>query len=306
VSRPKRGADATVALATALGGQRPPKTITQQPFDYDDSHYSRLCALKSGERPKGIDLVNYALDMQYQKDLQKDLFRYLFPICLAAWRDELFGRTSYAGFVEDFYPALVRGRIFERMLSGPELSAVTDYMRGSILDAIDQQRGLRFEGKERRPHKWVRAVTTYGVLLPDLNVLWMRWWNLDSIGKAVSSVQYISCLMYPELANPVFAPWTREEGGGPPTLWEYGGQLYEDRWKPENATFLEHTLTVAYVRTKLTGAVERLAGEPEHSTARRLLDDLSEQLPILESRCVELPRLLATTTSAETLLKWTT
>jgi hypothetical protein len=112
--------------------------------------------------------------------------------------------------------------------------------------------------------------------------------------------------MYPESGNPVFAPWTPDDGGGPPTLWEYGGHLYEDRWKPENVSFLERTLSVEYVLTKLTEATKRLANEPEHSAAYLLLDDFAGQLSVLQNRCSELPRLLATTTSAGTRLTWTT
>lgn len=283
------------ALAQVLGVQTPPKAIAQLPFDGDDGHYHRLCALTPGERPRGTDLVDYALDLRHQAVLQEDLFRYLLPICLAAWREELFGDASYALFVETFYLALVRGRIFERMLDARATSAVAAHLREAILEVIDRERGLRFAARERRPHKWVRAVSTYGVLFPDLDVLWTSWWNIDSRGKALAVVQYASCLMYPESENPIFDPWTREEGGGPPTLWAYEGDLSDDCWKAENVDFLERTLTPDYLRAKLTDATTRLQGDPEHAWARRVREDFDSptRLSIVARRCVELPRLFA-------------
>jgi hypothetical protein len=83
----------------------------------------------------------------------------------------------------------------------------------TILEEIDDQRGLAYQGSRARPHRWIRAVTTYGVLLPDVERLWSAWWSLDTIGRAMAAMQYISCLMYPENENPVFAAWTANDGG---------------------------------------------------------------------------------------------
>ena len=88
-------------------------------------------------------------------------------------------------------------------------------MREAILEEIDAQRGLSYRAKGARPYRWIAALATYGVLLPDLERLWNSWWSLETIGGATATVQYISCLMYPENENPVFAPWTSNEGGGP-------------------------------------------------------------------------------------------
>jgi hypothetical protein len=82
------------------------------------------------------------------------------------------------------------------------------------------QRGLAYRGAGARPYRWIRALTTYGVLLPDVETLWARWWSIETIGRAVSCVQYLSALVYDKDDNPVFTPWTRDHGGGPPCLWE--------------------------------------------------------------------------------------
>jgi hypothetical protein len=116
-------------------------------------------------------------------------------------------------------------------------------MRESILDEIDDQRGLAFNGGMTRPHRWFGALTTYGVFLPDAEHLSADWWSLNTVGRAVAAVQYISCLMFADNENPIFAPWTPDRGGGPPVLWEFEGYLFKHRWLEANVDFLRRALT---------------------------------------------------------------
>lgn len=194
--------------------------------------------------------------------------------------------------------------VFNTHLTPKQTAAVAEFMRQSILQEMDDQRGLRYEGSNARPYRWIRALTTQGVLLPDIDVLWTSWWRLGTIGRAVSVVQYISALMYPDQENPVFAPWTREEGGGAPCLWEFEGHLYSHRWLESNVDLLRRALTVPAVTDALNRAVEALKGEPEHDVAARMLTDVPNRGEMLAARCTELPSLLATTQEAGTLLEW--
>ncbi len=127
---------------------------------------------------------------------------------------------------------------------------------------------------------------------------------MHTIGRAVAALQYISCLMYPDKANPMFAPWTCRDGGGPPCLWHFEGHLYNHRWLEPNVAFLRGALTPSAVRGALSKAVERLSGEPEVSVAERLLSDLPTRAVTLEARCAELPRLLETTSQPGRQLTW--
>jgi len=118
-------------------------------------------------------------------------------------------------------------------------------------------------------------------------------------------VQYLSCLMYSKAENPVFAPWTREEGGGPPCLWGYDGYFFEHRWLAPNVALLEAALTPTWAASSLARAARRLEGEPEHTIAAGMLEDLPLCEDTLAARCAELPRLLATVQLPDTLLEWT-
>jgi hypothetical protein len=229
----------------------------------------------------------------------------LLPFCLDAWREDLRGGSQkYGGFVEWFYPVLANLRIFEEGLTPTQSAVISEFMRKTILEEIEDQRGLSYKGIKARPYRWVEALMTYGVLRPDLDRLWDNWWELNTVGRAVAAIQYISCLIYSENENPVFAPWTADEGGGPPCLWEFGGHLYTHRWLQPNVDYLKSVLTVPRVSDVLLRAIVRLGDQPYHEIAARIREDLPMCIETLESRCVELPRLLETKQEAGELLEW--
>jgi hypothetical protein len=146
------------------------------------------------------------------------------------------------------------------------------------------------------------ALTTYGVLPPDIDSVWTSWWSVGTIGRAVSAVQYVSALMYPNEENPVFAPWTRDGGGGAPCLWEFEGHLYSHRWLPSNVQLLSRTLTASLVSAVLGRAVDELTNQPEHQIAARMLAEIPMRHELLAARCAELPILLAKTEEPGALL----
>jgi hypothetical protein len=275
------------------GTPAPPETITQDPWDGDNHYLKRLASLKPGERPQGWDLFMYAHAVHFS-EIQTPLLRYLLPFCFVAWREELVGAASeYGGFVEEFYPALVDRKIFDEELTPRQSNAATEFMRQTIVEEIDSQRGLAFRGHLARPYRWIGALTTYGILRPDIGLLWEQWWSLGTTGRSVAAIQYISCLMYNEGENPVFAGWTQDEGGGPPCLWELEGHLYTHSWLESNVRYLQETLVPERVKRVLVDAVGSLAGEPEYELGVRVREDVSLLDDVVRIRCAELPTLLA-------------
>jgi hypothetical protein len=297
------GNNASVSLHPALHATKPPEKITQEPFEGNDRHLRRLVRLKPGDRAESEDLWNYAKDLLYT-NIQSSLLVYLLPFCLEAWRDDLNGNYGYGGFVEYLYPVLANRKIFDEHLSPEQAVVVSEFMKQSILEEIDNQRGLAHKGSNARPYRWIRALTTYGVLRPDIASLWTAWWSLETIGRAVAAVQYISCLMYPENENPVFAPWTPNGGGGPPSLWDFEGHLYEHCWLPPNIQFLKETLSAPTASHALNRCVERLIGQPEIKVATQLESDLPILVETLSTRCLELPRLLEVSNRPNSHHQW--
>jgi hypothetical protein len=293
-----------IKLHRALGATRPPEKITQEAFEGNDRHLRRLVRLRPGERAQPDDLWEYIHDLR-NTEIQGPLFVYLLPFCLEAWREDLRGtRDEYGGMIEYFYPVLADRHVFDLHLKPKQGEVVSEFMRQTILEEIDDQRGLSYRGTKARPYRWFRALASYGVLLPDMDRLWAAWWSLDTIGRAIAAVQYVSCLMYPENENPVFAPWTPDHGGGPPCLWEFEGHLYDHRWLEPNVDFLKAFLTVQRVGDMLVQAVAQLAGQPEHDAAVAVQEDFPLCTATLGARCGELPLLLQTAQLSSTQLEW--
>lgn len=292
-------------LRQALAGASLPKEITQEDFDGGRDHLYRLARLRADQEADGHDLCEYMNDLLYT-DIQVPFFLYVLPFCLKAWsRDLRSGDLECASFVDYFYPVLANREVFERHLTPLQSEAVRGFMRASILDEIDAQKGLYFRGYPARPFRWIYAITTYGVIAPDIERIWTLLWSVETVGRAIATVQYISCLMYAKDENPVFAPYSREEGGGPPCLWEFDGHLYENRWQQSNVDFLEDLFRVPErVSEVLARAVDRLADQPEHDAAAKILADLPSRSRTLMDRCVMLPLFLATPGQTMDLSDW--
>lgn len=299
-------ADPRLVLRRALGATSPPKDISQEPYKGDPSHLYRLLRLQPGERPRGDDLHAYMEDLNYT-EIQSSLLVYLLPICLEMWRNDLRGiDRSYGGVVEYFYRVLANRKVFELNLTPKQTATVSQFMGGVILEEIDDQRGLHFKGAGAQPYRWFGELATYGVILPDIERLWTPWWSIDSVGQAIATVQYISCLMYSEYENPIFAPWTPNGGGGPPCLWEFEGHLYENNWIESNVAFLRRVLTVDNVERVLAQAVKRLVGQPNHQVATEVHADFPMCAATVEARCAELPHILQTTQAPGKSCAWST
>lgn len=302
---PSGPADPILNLHRALDVTRPPERITQVPFDADQRHLRRLAGLRPGDRPDPADLWAYTQDILYQSPVQSDLFIYGVPFLLRAWRDDLRGfDEGYGGVVEHLYPILANHELLAKCLAPKQLEVISQFLQHTIVEEMDEQRGLAYQGVQSRPHKWFRAFTTYGVLRPDVDHLWHSWAPVETVGRAVSAVQYVSCLMYQEYENPVFAPWTSDRGGGPPCLWEFEGHLYSHRWMEPNVVFLRTVLMPQIVEDLLARAVKRLVGEPEFDLASAVEADFALVETTVARRCTELPRFLETVQQSTTDFHW--
>ncbi len=167
----------------AYGKAAPPEKLTQEAFEGNDRHLRRLLRIKIGERPDVQDLWEYLQDLRHT-DIQGSLLAYLLPFCLELWCEDLRGTSDkYGGFVEHLYPVLADRAIFDKHLTSKQSAAVSEFMRQTVLDEVDDQLGLAYQGSKARPYRWIGALTTYGVLLPDVDRVWGAWWSLDTVGR---------------------------------------------------------------------------------------------------------------------------
>ena len=255
-------------VIASLGNPSPPEKIVQDVFEGDITAYIRLCSLH-GKDPNWHDLFEPIQDMCYLENLQADLIRYVFPICLRGWALDLMDEIDIDGLVENFWLALAgRTEVWE-ILGSEGSDAVSDFMRDTILDRMDREHELSFSGRAASPYAWFHALGSYTVVFPSLDSLWEIWWEMGTSGLAASALQYASCLMYENDRNPIFSPWTPTGGGGPPALWEVDGAIYEQAAHPDNIAFLEHVLTPEYLQSKIQKAATILRGRARPSPQLR-------------------------------------
>jgi hypothetical protein len=290
-------------LIRALGAKRRPSRITQQPLDRDSSHYARLC---DRERPASLsDLCDYADDLRCCPPIQVDLLVYLLPTCLHAWQQSLSDtRGRFETFVERFDCALAHHAGFRELLKPDHYAAVGQFVSAAILQRVARESSLPFERPQEAPYAWIAALATVGTAFPIIGELWSRWWDCADDGHARGVLQYLALLMYAEDDNPMYAPRTPEQGGGPPLPWEARGFVFDACWLPENIKFLRNTLNSQYARKSLLAACARLQGKDASGIAQRMLGDFDEARPRLELRIEELRYHLSH--SLNKAVEWTT
>ncbi len=293
----------------ALRCQETPQSIWQPAFDYDESHlYSLLRYVPLVPDVLTVVpvseslLIDYTLDLQYMT-IQPDLFRCLFPLCLQAWQQDLLaseGSSPYRAFVEYFLGALASRPFLHDLLAAEEYEVVIRFMQNTILDRLDQEEYLSFSG-DGRVYTWFFALGAFAILFPALESLWRIWWTMETRGQVIAALQYISCLMYEEQSNPIFHPWTPEQGGGPPQLWETGAHIYNRAWQHENVAFFQSTMTPASVEEKLRQAVAFLG---ESNIPGKMMRDLETQRDVLGYRLKVLPAILASPGFVDAEVLW--
>ena len=83
---------------------------------------------------------------------------FLLPSCLQLWCDDLRGTSdAYGGFVEHFYPVLADRAVFCKHLTTKQIVAVSEFMRRTILEEIDDQRGLAYHTKQLKELRQSRS-----------------------------------------------------------------------------------------------------------------------------------------------------
>jgi hypothetical protein len=274
-------------LIKAFGARRAPSRITQEPLDCDPGHYKRLCDRDTPASPS--DLCRYADDLSCMA-VQAELLVFLLPTCLSAWQQSLMPGTAsrYATFVERFSGALAKHAGFRDLLSPRQYAAAGDFVREAILARIDHESRLQFGRTSEATYAWVCSMASMGTAFPVIGDLWSEWWACRTQGRARGVLQYLSLLMYPEDRNPIFAPWTPQEGGGPPIPWETDGFIYEQSWLPENVESLRSILTVDYARYSLCTAAAALQDADDSGIPARLLGDFDQAAARVELRIEEL------------------
>lgn len=265
---------------------KPPGKIWETQFDYFDDEL-RAIAKKPWQNIKDKDLWYYLHDLAYV-ELQKDLFEYLFPICLNFWYETLMRNEDASRGDSEFHYALYQGNILDKMVDKNQQKAIYDYFHDGIIDRIEAERGLIYTGSSTPAYSWMQRFNSIGLIAPIIERIWETWWKLDHPGKAVSAIMYASGLIYLEGENPIFGKWTGESGGGGPYLAESDAGIYDAGWLRQNVDYMSQKLTVEYVQERIRTAADLLKNEPEGKIANKIAEDSLTKGDIMQNQIVDL------------------
>ncbi|GKX59220.1 hypothetical protein [Leminorella grimontii] len=260
-----------------FGNPPPPRYVWEKEFDYCDEQLQAL-AVKEWDQIQARELSGYyLLNLAYVEPLQPELFRYLFPICLAVWCESLTNGECF----EDFLHVTRRGRILEKMVTAKERDGILNALGDSFIHRLEQERGFIYSGSFTPAYQWLYAFNDLGETLPVIEPVWQRWWNLDTPGKAVCAIMYASGLIYENGENPIFHRWNKTHGGGGPYLAELSGSFDSDGWLPENLSFFKRALTADWLLENLERAASVLQGEQEEAMANAIVSDARQRQEII-------------------------
>lgn len=288
-------------LRAIFGNPQPVLKVTEQQFDGFDGTLMKL-----GRTPYDqidfFDMGLYHHDLAYVQ-LQPELFAYLFPVCLMDWHQTLLANEECAHGDSEFHYGIVQGNILEKMLGPLQRTQVSAVFRDSMLYRMDLERWpTRSEEAYMAAGAWVARLNSLGLFSDALPEIWDQWWNVKSVGRAVCVLEYCSDLMYFADENPIFR---RLEDGRIPVVAlpsVNDARLFETAWTEANLAYVIESVTKERVINVVRKAAEVLAGRPCSKIASTIVADLDERLELIESRVLELPRLLTQPCSDDWLI----
>ena len=146
-------------------------------------------------------------------DLQKDLFNYLFPVCLNYWYQSLLRSESAECGDAELHYAIHRGNILNKMTTKAQTKEIYSFFHDGFMDRVKLERGFKYSGEKTPAYGLLYRFNSIGFIAPIIRAVWSTWWNMDHPGKAVSAIKYASGLIYPKGDNPIFGEWIFSEGG---------------------------------------------------------------------------------------------
>lgn len=250
-----------------FGNEPPVRHVWEPEFDYADAELRAMAATEWQLITERQLSCYYVLNLVYHEPMQPELFRYLFPLCLAEWHETILTRGYGDHFEASFLRALRRPYLWQAMMDASQRRQVRLFLIDTMLARIGSERGFD------PAMTWLTTFNDLGSAEPVIRAIWSRWWALDSPGKAVCALQYAAQLIYPLENNPLW-----------PEKWRLLRHPLGDcePWLAENLAFLRGVLTPELLLAGVQAAVEKLHGEPEEGMAARIAQDALDARDIIE------------------------
>lgn len=110
-----------------FGDEPPVLCVWETEFDYADAELKALAA-KEWQQISEWDLsAYYVLNLVYNEPMQIELFRYLFPLCLAQWHETVLAGGYGDHFEESLMKALCRPYLWQEMMNASQRQQVRNF-----------------------------------------------------------------------------------------------------------------------------------------------------------------------------------
>lgn len=125
-----------------FGDEPPVLCVWETEFDYADAELKALAA-KEWQQISEWDLsAYYVLNLVYNEPMQIELFRYLFPLCLAQWHETVLAGGYGDHFEESLMKALCRPYLWQEMMNASQRQQVRQFLLDTALQRMDNERGF--------------------------------------------------------------------------------------------------------------------------------------------------------------------
>ena len=118
-----------------FGDEPPVLCVWETEFDYADAELKALAA-KEWQQISVWDLsAYYVLNLVYNEPMQIELFRYLFPLCLAQWHETVLAGGYGDHFEESLMKALCRPYLWQEMMNASQRQQVRQFLLVALVGA---------------------------------------------------------------------------------------------------------------------------------------------------------------------------
>jgi hypothetical protein len=225
--------------------------------------------------------------------------KYLLPGILNLWQKELYVINSH--YIDSCHEEFTRTKLFIEHLDQRHKQASYDFIENVFIERC------KIEGikpiQRSSTHSLYSHLASLGTFSELIPIIWPKLWSQNTIELFPFQLQYITLLLFDKKDNPIFKPWTTNEGGGPPTLLDYSSLGHDEKWLDCNIEYLSKNLNYNFIEEALNNIVE--SKEEDLSVfAKKLLQKLNIEKNKLDYRCSRIIEIYSTPGGGIPITSW--
>lgn len=266
-------------IQAIFGHPTPPKVVTERQFDDFQEELVRL-SQTPWHLIKEEDYWYYLMDLCY-RELQQDLFDYLFPGFLVIWWEGQLSRKGGPASEGDFYRALWQGELLTKMMPLARRQAVMQWMVDAYLEGVDAWGGeLSVTYQPNGPDNLQGPLNHFHALGQTVQItrpILKKLLEVTTVGRAQWWLVFGSGLVWNENECPAIPPWTPTQGGGGVYIMQSAAEIYDKAYLPENFEAFEEVLSYDQVAELVRQSHELLSTSPHGDWAFQTWREIQNQ-----------------------------